>query len=71
MAFLRPPSVGALLRVKVTSQVDHDEGSETQLHKVDQEALRIECGTSILSGRFVRVMDQLLALYGKHEAKRK
>lgn len=34
----------------------------------NREALRIECGTSIPSGRLVRVMDQLLELYGKPEA---
>jgi len=34
----------------------------------NREALRIECGTSIPSGRLVRVMDQLIELYGKPEA---
>jgi len=34
----------------------------------NREALRIECGTSIPSGRLVRVMDQLLELYGRPEA---
>jgi len=34
----------------------------------NREALRIECGTSIPSGRLVRVMDQLVELYGKPEA---
>ena len=33
----------------------------------NREALRIECGTSIPSRRLVRVMDQLLELYGKPE----
>ena len=33
-----------------------------------REALRIECGTSIPSGRLVRVMDQLIELNGKPEA---
>lgn len=31
----------------------------------NRAALRIECGTSILSGRLVRVMDQLIEVYGK------
>ena len=31
----------------------------------NREALRIECGTSIPSGRLVRVMDQLIEVYGK------
>lgn len=30
------PSMGALLRVQVPSQVDHDERSEAQLHKGDR-----------------------------------
>ena len=34
----------------------------------NREALRIECGTSIPSGRLVRVMGQLIELYGKPEA---
>ena len=34
----------------------------------NREALRIECGSSIPSGRLVRVMDQLVELYGKPEA---
>ena len=34
----------------------------------NREALRIECGTSIPSGRLVRVMDQLVELYGKPQA---
>ena len=33
--FLRAPSMGALLRVQVPSQVDHDERSEAQLHEGD------------------------------------
>ncbi len=31
----------------------------------NREALRIECGTSIPSGRLVRVMEQLIEAYGK------
>lgn len=31
-------------------------------------ALRIECGTSIPSGRFVRIMEQLIEVYGKPQA---
>jgi len=34
----------------------------------NREALRIECGTSIPSGRLVRVMDQLIEVYGKPQA---
>jgi len=34
--FFCAPSMGALLRVQVPSQVDHDERSETQLHEGDQ-----------------------------------
>ena len=34
--FLRAPSMGALLRVQVPSQVDHDERSEAQLHEGDR-----------------------------------
>jgi putative transposase len=34
----------------------------------NREALRIECGTSIPSGRLVRVMEQLLEVYGKPQA---
>lgn len=34
----------------------------------NREALRIECGTSIPSGRLVRVMDQLIEVYGKSQA---
>lgn len=34
----------------------------------NREALRIECGTSIPSSRVVRVMDQLVEVYGKPEA---
>jgi putative transposase len=34
----------------------------------NREVLRIECGTCIPSGRLVRVMDQLIELYGKPEA---
>jgi hypothetical protein len=30
------PSMGALLRVQVPSQVDHDERSEAQLHEGDR-----------------------------------
>lgn len=33
-----------------------------------REALRIECGTSIPSARVVRVMEQLIEVYGKPEA---
>ena len=36
----------------------------------NREALRIECGTSIPSARVVRVMDQLVEVYGKPEAVR-
>jgi putative transposase len=32
------------------------------------DALLIECGTSIPSGRLVRVMEQLLEVYGKSQA---
>jgi putative transposase len=34
----------------------------------NREALRIECGTSIPAARLVRVMNQLLEVYGKPEA---
>ena len=34
----------------------------------NREALRIECGTSIPSGRLVRVMDQLIEVYGAPQA---
>ena len=34
----------------------------------NREALRIECGTSIPSGRLIRVMEQLIEVYGKPEA---
>jgi putative transposase len=34
----------------------------------NREALRIECGTSIPSARVVRVMSQLIEVYGKPEA---
>lgn len=34
----------------------------------NREALRIECGTSIPSARVVRVMNQLVEVYGKPEA---
>jgi len=34
----------------------------------NREALRIECVTSIPSGRLVRVMDQLIEVYGKPQA---
>ena len=34
----------------------------------NREALRIECGTSIPSGRLVRVLEQLLEVYGKPQA---
>jgi len=34
----------------------------------NREALRIECGTSIPSARVVRVMNQLIEVYGKPEA---
>ena len=34
--FLCAPSMGALLRVKVPPQVDHDERSEAQLHEGDR-----------------------------------
>ena len=34
--FSRAPSMGALLRVQVPSQVDHDERSEAQLHEGDR-----------------------------------
>ena len=34
--FLCAPSMGALLRVQVPSQVDHDERSEAQLHEGDR-----------------------------------
>ena len=34
----------------------------------NREALRIECGTSIPSGRLVRVMEQLIEVYGKPQA---
>ena len=36
----------------------------------NREALRIECGTSIPSTRVVRVMNQLIEVYGKPEALR-
>ena len=36
----------------------------------NREALRIECGTSIPSTRVVRVMDQLVEVYGKPRAVR-
>ena len=34
----------------------------------NREALRIECGTSVPSARVVRVMDQLVEVYGRPEA---
>ena len=34
--FACAPSMGALLRVQVPSQVDHDERSEAQLHEGDR-----------------------------------
>ena len=34
----------------------------------NREALRIECGTSIPSGRLVRVLEQLVDVYGKPQA---
>jgi putative transposase len=34
----------------------------------NREALRIECGTSIPSGRLIRVMEQLIEVYGKPQA---
>ena len=34
----------------------------------NREALRIECGTSIPSARVVRVMTQLIEVYGKPKA---
>ena len=34
----------------------------------NREALRIECGTSIPSGRLVRVMEQLIEVYGTPQA---
>ena len=34
--FYGAPSMGALLRVQVPSQVDHDERSEAQLHEGDR-----------------------------------
>ena len=34
----------------------------------NREALRIECGTSIPSSRVVRVMDQLIEVYGRPAA---
>ena len=34
----------------------------------NREALRIECGTSIPSARVVRVMNQLVEVYGKPQA---
>lgn len=34
----------------------------------NREALRIECGTSIPSGRLITVMEQLLEVYGKPQA---
>jgi len=34
----------------------------------NREALRIECGTSIPSGRLVRVMDQRIEVCGKLQA---
>jgi putative transposase len=36
----------------------------------NREALRIECGTSIPSARVVRMMNQLIEVYGKPEAVR-
>ena len=36
LCFFSAPSMGALLRVQVPSQVDHDERSEAQLHKGDR-----------------------------------
>jgi len=36
LAFFCAPSMGALLRVQVPSQVDHDERSEAQLHEGDR-----------------------------------
>ena len=41
------------------------------LHVIDEgnrEALRIECGTSIPAGRLVRVMEQLIEVYGAPQA---
>lgn len=46
----------------------HDGRPFRTMYVIDQgnrEALRIECGTSIPSGRLVRVMEQLLEVYGK------
>lgn len=34
----------------------------------NREALRIECETSIPSGRLIRVMEQLIEVYGKPQA---
>jgi putative transposase len=38
------------------------------IDEANREALRIECGTSIPSARVVRVMEQLVEVYGKPEA---
>jgi putative transposase len=38
------------------------------IDEVNREALSIECGTSIPSGRLVRVMEQLLEVYEKPQA---
>ena len=34
----------------------------------NREALRVECGTSIPSARVVRVLNQLVEVYGRPEA---
>jgi len=49
----------------------YDGRSFRTLNVIDEgnrEALRIECGTSIPSARVVRVMDQLIEVYGRPEA---
>ena len=43
-------------------------GTLNVIDEGNREALRIECGTSIPSGRLVSVMDQLIEVYGKLRA---
>ena len=66
-----PPELNGVWALDFMRDTMYDGRPFRTLNVIDEgnrEALRIECGTSIPSGRLVRVMEQLIEVYGKPRA---
>lgn len=66
-----PPQLNGVWALDFMRDTMYDGRPFRTLNVIDEgnrEALRIECGTSIPSGRLVRVMEQLIEVYGKPRA---